>query len=125
MPAAKPSGSCDGDWEAFVERLGGDRMLAREMARAFVSDAPRLLAELQAAAHSGDLDAMRRAAHALKGAAGNFAAAETVAVASQLEQTARDGDLTTALALVDRLAGATTQLVTRLRTFEGSEPCAS
>jgi HPt (histidine-containing phosphotransfer) domain-containing protein len=122
MPA-ESSRACD--WEAFVERLGGDRLLAREMSRAFVSDAPRLLGELKAAVQSADLDAMRRAAHALKGAAGNFAAAETVALASKLEQTARDGDLTTALALVDRLVSATTQLVTRLRTFEGPESCAS
>src|SRR5688500_10589394 len=91
------------NWEAFVERLGGDRLLARDMARAFVSDAPRLLEELQTAAHSRDGDALRRAAHALKGAAGNFQAVETVTLAAQMELTARDGNLTAALSLVDRL----------------------
>ncbi|HEY4659702.1 MAG TPA: response regulator, partial [Gemmatimonadaceae bacterium] len=73
---AADAAPCDAD--RFIERLGGDADLAREMARTFVRQAGRLVDAVRSAVAGGDADALRRAAHALKGAAGNFNAAGTV-----------------------------------------------
>jgi len=113
------------DCDAFVARLGGDVTLAREMAQAFVAHAPSLLGALRDAVAGGDADAVLRAAHAIKGAAVNFDAVDTVAVAARLEYMAREGDLAGAVALVERIEAAAAQLVAALRAFGGSSPCGS
>ena len=80
---------------------------------------------VRSAVSGGDADAVRRAAHALKGAAGNFNAAGTVAVASELERIGRSGDLLHAAAVFTRLEAEASRLVTALRAFGGPGTCAS
>ena len=81
------------DVEAFVERVGGDVELAREMALLFVPDALRLLDGLAGAIAAGNAERVRQDAHALKGSAGNFDAAPTVQGAAPLEIMGKAGDL--------------------------------
>ena len=102
---ADPRRSCDCD--AFVARLDGDVKLAREMALTFVAEAPGLFA------------------HALKGAAANFDAADTVAAAAEIERAAAHGDLAAAPLLVTRLHAAAPPLIAALRAFGGSGSCES
>jgi HPt (histidine-containing phosphotransfer) domain-containing protein len=59
---------------------------------------------VQEAARCGDLEAVERAAHALKGSASNVAADALVAAASGLERAAREGRTEGMDALIARLA---------------------
>jgi signal transduction histidine kinase/CheY-like chemotaxis protein len=76
--------------EQVLARVGGDRQLLAEISRLFVDDAPRHLEKIQQAIAARDADALRRAAHALKGAAANFEAEPVVAAARALEDIGRD-----------------------------------
>lgn len=120
---AEPGRSCDCD--ALVARLDGDVTLAREMALTFVAEAPGLFAAVSDALRDGDAERLRRAAHALKGAAANFDAADTVAAAAEIERAAARGDLAAAAALVTRLQAAAPPLIAALRAFGGSGSCGS
>jgi two-component system, sensor histidine kinase and response regulator len=74
--------------EELMHRLGGDETLLIEVARLFLEDCPRQLEAIAAAADAADAVATQRAAHALKGAAGNLSAAGLVTAARRLEQAA-------------------------------------
>jgi len=76
--------------EQVLARVGGDRQLLAEISRLFVDDAPGHLAKIQLALDTKDADMLRRAAHALKGAAANFEADSVVAAARVLEEMGRD-----------------------------------
>jgi len=76
--------------EQVLARVGGDRQLLAEISRLFVDDAPGHLAKIQLALDTKDADMLRRAAHALKGAAANFEADSVVAAARVLEEIGRD-----------------------------------
>lgn len=121
----RPPATSTCDCDAFVARLDGDVRLARQMALAFVADAPRLVRALTQAIAARDADGVRRAAHAIKGAAMNFDAVDTVAAAARLERAAQAGDLTEAPALAGRIEAAAAQLVAALSEFGGSSSCAS
>lgn len=75
-----------------LERLQGDSELLAELAEVFLKDHPRLLAELRNSLSEGDLIGLERAAHTIKGSAGNFAARRAVDAAIELERAARSGD---------------------------------
>jgi signal transduction histidine kinase/DNA-binding response OmpR family regulator len=122
--AAPPAESCD--FAAFVGRVGGDVILARQMAGIFLGDADRLVAAVRDAisrAHAGDL---KNAAHAYKGAASNFNAAAVVRAAAELEKMAQANDLTRA---GETLAGLEQESATMLRllrlAIEDGTVCAS
>ena len=73
------------------------------MTEQFLSDCPRLLGDLRAAIACGDGAALEQAAHSLKGAVANFAAAAAVEAAARLEQMGRARDLAFAEAGLARL----------------------
>lgn len=80
----------------FLEGLGGDVELARKLIEIFVAQCPRLLSDILAAIETGDKDALRRAAHALKGAISNFPSGPARGAAARMEMIAFDGDITAA-----------------------------
>jgi HPt (histidine-containing phosphotransfer) domain-containing protein len=110
------------DVEAFIERVGGDVELAREMALLFVPDALRLLDGLASGVAANDAERLRQDAHALKGSAGNFDAAPTVAAALALEMMGKSGDIAGAPAVMDQLRVDLAALIEALRTFAESQP---
>jgi two-component system sensor histidine kinase/response regulator len=122
---APPSndGACDMD--EFIERIGGDADLAREMAVLFIPDAVRLLAGIQEAVDAGDAGRLRQEAHALKGAAGNFGAARVVAAALELEMMGKSGDVSKSKAVFATLNVDTVLLIDALRVFGEARACAS
>ena len=63
--------------------------MTREVVRLFVVDAPRRIEEIAAAISANDANALSRAAHALKGAAGNVGAVAIQALCSGLEAESR------------------------------------
>jgi PAS domain S-box-containing protein len=81
------------DHMALLAGVDGNRRVLRELVRLFLADCPRRLAEIKEAIRRGDAGALGRAAHALKGSVGNFAAKNAFAAAQRLEIMSRDIDL--------------------------------
>jgi two-component system, sensor histidine kinase and response regulator len=84
------------DEAALLARFKGDARLAAKLARLFLADQSRLMANIEKALGGRDAAKLARAAHALKGAVGNFAAPRAVEAAGKLE----------AMAWADKLGGA-------------------
>ena len=94
------------DKDVLLEHVEHDMDLLLELTDLFLDDSPRLLAEMRAALLAGDTEALRIAAHTLKGSAGNFEARNTVAAARRVEKAAIDHDLVVA-ALALKVLGET------------------
>ena len=77
--------------DEVLARVGGDRALLAEMIRLFADDAPQTVNRIRDAIETRDGEALRCAAHALKGAASNFEAADVVGVARTLEEMGKSG----------------------------------
>jgi HPt (histidine-containing phosphotransfer) domain-containing protein len=91
------------DVEGFLERVGDDRELAKELATLFLQETPRLLAATAQAAADKDPRALANAAHAIKGSAANFSAPRCVQAAAALERIGRENTLSDADAAYVRL----------------------
>ena len=78
------------DRKSLLERVEGDQALLTEMIRLFQEDAPKLVASMRAALQAGELDALERSAHSLKGAASNLSALRAAAGALRVEDAARN-----------------------------------
>jgi len=98
-----------------LARVGGDRQLLAEISRLFVDDAPRHLDRIRRALDARDGEALRRAAHGLKGAAANFDADGVVNAARTLEEIGRTLDFDHSDAAWRTLAIETDQLISVLR----------
>jgi len=81
------------DLAALAEVTAGDAEFERELMEVFVSSGDSALAALVAALGAADLGAVRRHAHALKGASANLRARPLAARAQALESAAAAGDL--------------------------------
>ncbi|HEX2459244.1 MAG TPA: response regulator, partial [Vicinamibacterales bacterium] len=80
--------------ERFVRaRLGDNARLFAKLVRLFLEDYPARMRAMRRAIAADDGEALREAAHAVKGAAANFAAAPVVEAARQLELQGKNGDL--------------------------------
>ncbi len=84
-------------------RLGGDRRLLREMLDLFLAECPGMMSEIRRAIEARDAEALRRAAHALKGSVANFGASRPVEAARTLEKLGIDRDLAGAAAALNAL----------------------
>src|SRR4029077_6670898 len=80
---------------ALLARVGGDPILFRDVIELFLDDCPNQIDTIRQAIHDQQTDRVYRAAHKLKGSAGNFDAHEIMALLQRLEARARDGDLQT------------------------------
>ena len=107
------------DRAALLAGVDGNRRLLRELIRLFLVDCPRRQAEIKEAVRRGDAEALRIAAHTLKGSVGNFAAKQAFAAAQRLETMGRAGDLDRAgdarMALDSELARLTEGLIKMTR----------
>lgn len=72
---------------------GGDVEFFAEMVQIFLEDSPPRLREISAALARGDVVAVYKAAHSLKGGASNFGAVEFRALAEKLEHAGKAGDV--------------------------------
>jgi two-component system sensor histidine kinase/response regulator len=90
--AAEPSAPTPEETSALLERFQGDRELLRIVAVSFLEYLPELLGTLDRALAEGDLDAVHRTAHSLKGSVGNFDHAAAFETAMRLERQARAGE---------------------------------
>ena len=100
---------------AFRARLGGNAGLFEKMVRLFLEDCPARMRAMRRAIAAGDGEALREPAHALRGAAANFAAAPVVEAAQRLELQAKNGELSQSLAAYDVLTNEMQRLRRALR----------
>ena len=88
----------------LLERVMGDRELARRILRTFLAEATRQLATLAEAVEREDAGRAVLAAHSLKGAAASVGGALVSATARRVEFLGRAGDLPAARELIPELA---------------------
>jgi len=113
-PSARPRAFDKG---RFMTRLDGDKALATEIVGMFLAECPKLMQEVCQAAAGGDLRALERAAHSLKGTASDMAAPEAFEASRALEQIAREGTPGTVRAALASLEGAIQRLLPELQDF--------
>ena len=90
MSAEQPSKI---DWSAALESVNGDQGLLLEVVEILVDDLPNLNTEVREAIENQDADALRQAAHKLKGSVRFLGPSSVYDIAFQLEQQGVNGDL--------------------------------
>ena len=80
-------------YNELLALMDGDRELLLELIDVFLEDAPQRIQAVRRALEAHDAEALYKAAHALKGSAGNFGAPDVVSRAIRLEAVARENDL--------------------------------
>ena len=108
------------DWNTALARVGGDVDLLKDIARIFIDDFPRSLAELRDAGARGDCALAERAAHGLKGAAANFGATRVVETSLHIEKMGRAGRLDDFGAALEALESGLASLQKELETLLAS-----
>ncbi|MFB3916749.1 MAG: response regulator [Terriglobales bacterium] len=104
--------------EQALARAGGDEELLAELADIFCRQSGRMLAAVEHAVQVRDAAALRIAAHTLKGSASVFGAERTVALAVELEEMGKHGDLPGAEARFRDLTRAVHDLLASLQTLQ-------
>ena len=108
------------DLAKALERMGGDQQLFADVVRVFLEDCPERLAAIKTAVDQRNADAIRRSAHALKGAASNLAANDVFEAAKTLERLGAEARLDAAEAAWRRLAAAAAELLDTLRRVQNT-----
>jgi HPt (histidine-containing phosphotransfer) domain-containing protein len=85
------------------EIAGGDTEFIAELLGDFVSQTPALIEQITTALAQGDAATVGKVAHALKGSARAVGADEFAAIAFELEQAGKQGDLSNAPDALQRL----------------------
>jgi PAS domain S-box-containing protein len=104
------------DADALLEGVGGNRKLLRELVDVFVTDTPKLLSRIDRAIARGDAAALQQAAHALKGAVGNFESGAAFESVRRLESLARENKIPEARQAVAVVKAEITRLKQALKS---------
>jgi len=91
LPVAPAALSFDPGY--FLDWVAGDHELQSELIGLLRQESAQLLAEMNRCLAAGDATGVERGAHTLRGAVGNFGAAEASQAARAVEMAARDGKL--------------------------------
>jgi len=105
------------DWGEALAAVGGDRALLRSVIECVLEEAPRLMDDMAKALATRDGQALRIAAHTLKGSVRCFGETRVFELAFQLETQGHRGDLTQAEPVFAALADEFHRLAERLREF--------
>ncbi len=100
------------------DRLGAMPELLREISELFLAEYGQLMEQLENAVVLKDAAAISSAAHALKGAVGNFSARPAREAAKRLELTARSGDLSCLGPLWNELRTEIARLIPIIKLFK-------
>jgi PAS domain S-box-containing protein len=98
------------DEEVLIERMSGDRKLARLIAREFLSDIPKQLVTLKSNMAASNAKGVERQAHSIKGAAAAVGADALMKLAWELECAGKASDLETVSLGLAKLENAFAQL---------------
>ena len=92
------------EWDAALDRVGGDEAMLRDLAEMFFAECPKLMQQIREHIAGADGPELRRAAHTLKGSAQVFGAEAAAEAAHRLEEIGREeafADAGEALALLE------------------------
>ena len=104
----------------MIARLGGDEQLTRQLVTLFLSECPRMMAQVRDSVEQGSADVIRRAAHAFKGSVSNFSTDGPTVTAFELESLGREETIAGAPALLARLEREVALLLNQLRAFDAT-----
>jgi len=102
----------------MIARLAGDEELARQLVDIYIDECPRMIGTLRDAVAEGSPDAIRRAAHALKGSTLNFIEGGPAATAFELETMGREARLDDVQPVFARLEQEAATLLDQLRQYQ-------
>lgn len=102
---------------ALRARVQGDEVLLYEIIGMFLADCPARVAAIAEAAAQVDAPALRLAAHALRGAAGNLGAARLVEAACAAERIGADARMSEAAGAASRVASEAAEALAAMRRF--------
>ena len=105
-----------------LKAVDGDAALLADVARIFLSESPRLLADMEGAISRTDAALLRRAAHTIKGGLRMFGAESAYDLASRLEGLGREGDVRAAGELFNSLKQGVLELHRELSVFAVESP---
>jgi HPt (histidine-containing phosphotransfer) domain-containing protein len=103
------------DHEALLTRVGGDADLFRRVIHLFLADCPVQMAAIAAAIAARDAEAIRLAAHALRGSAGNLSVVALMSAAHALERMGAERRLDAAPAAMQDLVTKAAMAMDALR----------
>jgi CheY-like chemotaxis protein/HPt (histidine-containing phosphotransfer) domain-containing protein len=99
----------------------GDALLA-SLAAHFIQTGSKLVEFMRESCRYGDWDAVRRAAHSLRGSAANFGAHDLIAHCERIEEDAERGLAAETITLVERLPGKFQRISSALKKRCGTIP---
>ena len=91
------------DWQQLRQLAGEDSEFEAELIAIFLQDAEHSIKQLESAIAAKSIQTIEEVAHSLRGSSANVGASGLSAVASQLEQNARKGEMTGAYGLLKQL----------------------
>jgi HPt (histidine-containing phosphotransfer) domain-containing protein len=106
------------DEQSLLDGLGGSRAILKKLVAIFLKDSPRMMKQIRKAIATGEGDSIAAAAHALKGAAGNFGPNPVFNTAKQLEQIGKSHHADQASAVFKKLETDLMALRKRLQEFK-------
>lgn len=106
----------------LAKMTGGNEKLARSLAKAFLADAPRTLAQIRNAVAQKNARKLGSAAHLLKGSIAIFGAPKAVAAAQSLQNMGRSGHIRKAAAELRALESEFKSLDRELRALYATDP---
>lgn len=107
------------DLASGLARVAGNQKLYLKLLRHVAADAPVMREKLTSAVMAGDAQAVREAAHSLKGASGNLSVLKVQQAAEQLELAAKAEDFSSLMVHLDALEAALDDFVAVVDTLEG------
>jgi len=106
------SGAFDG--QRLLRRFNGNRKLLKSLIRTFATDCPKMMSRIRKALDAHDTSKLADAAHAFKGAVGNFGPNAAFETAKEIEKTARQDTLDGLLELYAELEDDVASLLPEL-----------
>ncbi|HEX3397738.1 MAG TPA: two-component regulator propeller domain-containing protein [Steroidobacteraceae bacterium] len=107
------------DWERLMRTAENDRAFAAELVQLFIESGDSVLKDISDALARGDMSAVGRAAHSLKGSSANMCASPTSEAAARLESAARAGATEDVAKLELQLRAETRRAIEYLRARQG------
>ena len=103
------------DESRLLEEFGGDEEILNELKELFIEHVPPLFEEIEKAVQAGDGEEMATHVHSLKGACATYGAARLASVCKSMELLAREGDMESVQANLDKLRQEYNQAFDQIR----------
>ena len=110
------------DLTRLEEAFEDDRAGIAELLEMALDTGTKHRRSMEDALATGDAAALAKAAHGIKGSAGNIGAVHVAALATELEQRARGGDMTGARERIDGIVAAYDRLAEEVRAYKEATP---